>query len=144
MSDTNPLLAFVLVIKSNMTDEHPRLNQLDSYRGDAALKHRGLEDWTLHAELCVYVCLRWAEAGLVTPAVMATDVPRSHSSTQKAGIQAICTLGSLSPISPALSFTLSKISPPHLYPCHNGCEPQAAELSQTHNHQPAIYTHTLL
>lgn len=88
----------------------------------------------------VYACVSMSlvEAGLVTPAVMATDVPHPRSSTQEAGIQAICLLNR--PILPALSFYLSKISRPHLYPCHNGCGPQATELSQTHNHQPTNST----
>lgn len=56
------------------------------------------------------ICISWivlvrvlCEGGvLVTPAVMATDVPRSHSSAQEAGIQAICILDSRSPISLSL------------------------------------------
>lgn len=47
---------------------------------------------------------------------------------------------SLSHLSPVLP--QSKISRPHLHPCHNGRGPQAAELSQTHNHRPTNSTQT--
>lgn len=91
----------------------------------------------LQVNQCLQLRVCWVGVGPVTPAVMATDIPRSHSSAQEAGIQAICNLESLS----SISLSQLKVSRPHLYRCHNGRGPQAAVLSQTHNHQPTNSTY---